>query len=74
MSEQDGAVEQQQLSPEALKALLQQAQQQQQEQVGFSLGGVAPLLQVLTPTERLACQAELQVVLNQWLRKKGLIV
>jgi hypothetical protein len=72
MLEQDGAVEQQQLSPEALKALLQQAQQQQ-EQVGFSLGGVAPLLQVLTPTERLACQAELQVVLNQWLRKKGLI-
>ncbi len=69
MNDQDGAVDQQQMTPEQLKAMLQQPVQR-----NLTIGGLSLLLAALNDLEVVAMQAEIQVVVNSWLRAKGLMV
>lgn len=72
MDEQNGAVDQQQMTPETLRQLMQQ--QPQQVRRNLAIGELGNLLPVLNEMEFIAFQAELQIVTNTWLRKKGLMV
>ncbi len=70
MNDKDGLAEQQQqISPEQLKALLSQ----QPVQRNLTIGGLSLLLPALSELEFIAMQGDLQATVNYWLRAKGLI-
>lgn len=70
MSDKDGSVEQQQVSPEQLKAL----QQPQPVQRNLTIGGLSQLMSALNDLEFTALQGDLQATVNYWLRAKGLLI
>lgn len=76
MSDQDGAIEQQQITPEVLQRLMQQTQPQEQQpaQRNPVVGGLSMLLPTLNDLEFIAFQGDLQATVNYWLRAKGLLL
>jgi hypothetical protein len=77
MNEQDGAVEQQQQIPPEILKMLQQKQaatEQQPVQRNLTIGGLSLLIPALSDLEFAALQGDLQVIVNYWLRAKGLLI